>query len=71
MKRHKPNIIDAAGLADWLATEELTYANDQRNGKRLALDTFLSGDLVVTFGDEVLYRGDDVGAAVDAFNDAG
>ncbi|KVD64488.1 hypothetical protein [Burkholderia ubonensis] len=71
MKRHKANIIDAAGLADWLATEKLTYANDQRNGKRLVLDTFLSGDLVVTFGDEVLYRGDDVDAAVDAFNDAG
>jgi hypothetical protein len=70
MRRNKPNIIETAGLADWVATQKLTYETDERGGKQLALDTFLSGDIVVTLGDDEFYRGADVGAAVAAFKNA-
>lgn len=70
----KPNVIEVGGLSDWVATQKMQYATDQRDGKRLVLglvfDTFLCGDFVVTHGDDVLYRGRDMAAAVDAFNDA-
>lgn len=66
----KPNIIEVSGLSDWIATQKMQYATDERGGKRLSIDTFLCGDIVVTHGADELYRGRDIAAAVDAFNDA-
>jgi hypothetical protein len=64
--RPKPHEIELAGLQEWYASEEVTYASSNRESKRLVCT--LNGTFKVKVAGETVWQGMQLYGAVEAYN---
>ena len=63
--------IDPAALQAWMEKETVLYASQKHNGKQLTLRIRVAdAAAIVTHGDDVVFEGQNIKAAAEAYNDA-
>ena len=64
----EPTVLNREDFLEWSAETLVLYARDLFRGKAKKFNVSVNGEFTITYGDEVIYCGNDLNIAINSFN---